>query len=275
MRDESDIAAEKRAQDFVDLQHELRGEDIGRLRRFLSPDDVRAPEAQRKKRARDALRRQLVELLLDPAYRALYTAVGTRLSEAEVQADRAIVRVEAQLLDAVQAIEEMENAAARGPDGQPVFRYADGRVVTADGEELPPEIAAGIVWPPHAPSAEAYFAERARHDALEAQLGVSRLTLQRGFHRLGLALRDDGLVTPRDAQKGPLQPLRAGLQRGNPARPLRFEQRLTLSALFGDQPLAPRVLVRIGDTLAHRLEAVRARLGRVDIGQFLNSTETD
>lgn len=170
MRDDRDIDAEKRQRDFDDLQRELTGSDVGRITRFLSAGDARSPEERRKKRTKEAERRRLAELLLDPEYNALYTELGTRLSAAETATDRAISEIGAQIQTANQSIEDMEGAAARGPDGQPVFRYSDGRVVDANGNALPPEVAEGIIWPADAPSAEEYFAEVARRDALEAHL---------------------------------------------------------------------------------------------------------
>ena len=64
----------------------------------------------------------------------------------------------------------MEARAAKTLDGSPVFRTADGRVVNADGEDLLPEIAAGIQWPANAPTAEEYFDAKQRHDELTTSL---------------------------------------------------------------------------------------------------------
>lgn len=64
----------------------------------------------------------------------------------------------------------MERNAARDPDGKLVFKYADGRVVYADGTAVEPEIAEGIIWPDDAPRAEDYFAKRDHHTAVDAKL---------------------------------------------------------------------------------------------------------
>lgn len=166
--DDKDL--EQRQRDFDDLQHELVGCDVGKITRFLSADDDRSTEAKRRKRAKEAEQRRLAELLTDPIYRATYERLGRELSLAETDADRTVQRYEM----AIEAIEtlivDMEDEAARGPDGQPVFRYADGRVVDAEGLTLAPEIAEGIEWPPNAPSADEYFASKERLVALKDEL---------------------------------------------------------------------------------------------------------
>lgn len=106
----------------------------------------------------------------DPEYARLYNEVGNRLRDAETEADTAIAMIQSKLAEAVQQIEVMEDNAARGPDGQFVFKYADGRVVYADGTEVPDDIAEGIVWPDNAPTAEEYFTALDRQQQLETLL---------------------------------------------------------------------------------------------------------
>lgn len=163
--------AEKRQRDFDDLQNELAGNETGRIARFLSVEDERSVEGKRRKREKqDAADRRLMELMKDPEYAALYLELGDKLREAETGADQAISIMQAQLREVQREIEGMEARAAKGPDGEPVFRTADGRVVDANGEELPPETAAGIIWPDNAPSAEEYFAAQAKRDAIRSKL---------------------------------------------------------------------------------------------------------
>ena len=164
-------AAEKRQRDFDDLQNEAAGNETGRITRFLSAEDKRSVEGKRRKRERqEAADRRLMDLMKDPEYAALYHDLGDKLRDAETGADETIAAMQAHLRAIEIDIAEMEARAAKGPDGAPVFRTADGRVVNADGEELPPEIAAGIVWPDNALSAEDYLAARAERDAAEAKL---------------------------------------------------------------------------------------------------------
>lgn len=162
--------AAKRQLDFDDLQREVSGQEAGRMRRFLSSGDPRAMSNEKKKAKEQAYRDLLDQLLQDPEYKALYIELSDKLGTAERDADTAIEMIQRQLQLAEQAILNMETAAAKGPDGNPVFRYADGRVVNADGEDLPPEIAEGIQWPDNAPSAEDYFTAKRQRDDLAVHL---------------------------------------------------------------------------------------------------------
>lgn len=165
----NDVTAHRQRQDFEDQQNELAGRETGRRARF-GVGVSHAHEIKEKERKERAFRDALDRLLLDPEYRRLYENLGTRLSNAEREADTAIESVQRQLQQAQDDINAMEDKAARDPSRQAVFRYADGRVVNADGEELPPEIAEGIIWPDNAPSAEDYFAAKDRRDALADHL---------------------------------------------------------------------------------------------------------
>lgn len=151
---------DKRQTDFDDLQRELAGQDVGRMSRFLNGNDPRSVEAKKKKASDQAIRTVLDQMLQDAEYRALYETLGNRLGNAEREADTMLERIEAQIAANDFLISEMESEAARGPNGSPVFRYADGRVVDANGEAIPIEIADGIMWPENAPSAEDYFAAK-------------------------------------------------------------------------------------------------------------------
>ncbi|MEM1102770.1 MAG: hypothetical protein AAGH48_01540 [Pseudomonadota bacterium] len=155
--------------DFDDLQHELVGRDVGKAARFLSAEHSRSPEARRKKLQKEAADRRLVELLTDPTYRALYERLGNRLADAETKTDQVIERYDIAIRTIHRDIAEMEARAGRGLNGQPVFRYRDGRVVDPDNDPLAPEIAAGIEWPENAPTAEAYFAAKDRRSSLIAE----------------------------------------------------------------------------------------------------------
>lgn len=160
----------KRQRDFDDLQNEISGADTGRMRKFLSPNDDRTPDGKRKKAEQERMRQTLADLMRDPEYARLYSELGNRLRDAETQADTALATIQRLLAAAQQEVADMEDSAARDPDGRQVFRYADGRVVYADGSDVAPEIVAGIVWPTNAPSAEDYFAAKTRQQALVDQL---------------------------------------------------------------------------------------------------------
>ncbi|MEP2640081.1 hypothetical protein [Roseobacter sp.] len=167
-KDKAKIADARWREDTDDFQNAIAGRDTGRQMRFGG--QTRDAENAERKKSERAYQDALDRLLQDPAYRALYEELGTRLSEAERNADQTIAAIETALEAVEDEIADMETNAAKGPDGAPVFRTADGRVVNADGEELPPEIAEGIQWPPNAPSAEDYFDAKGRHDALITSL---------------------------------------------------------------------------------------------------------
>ncbi|MGJ8629394.1 MAG: hypothetical protein ACSHXB_20775 [Sulfitobacter sp.] len=151
---------DKRQVDLDDLQREIAGQDVGRMARFLGENDPRSNADQKKKAGERAYRTLLDQMMWDAEYKALYIDLGNKLADAERDADDMLASIDADLLALTQHIADMENEAARGPDGTPVFRYADGRVVDANGEAIPIEIAEGILWPDDAPSAEDYFGVR-------------------------------------------------------------------------------------------------------------------
>ncbi|MGJ8628268.1 MAG: hypothetical protein ACSHXB_15010 [Sulfitobacter sp.] len=160
---------DKRQVDFDDLQREVAGQDVGRITRFLGENDPRSVAGQKKKAGERTYRNLLDQLMRDAEYNALYIDLGQKLGDAERDADDVLARIERDLIALADRIAEMENDAARGPDGAPVFRYADGRVVDANGEAVPIEIAEGILWPGDAPSAEDYFGAKQQQTALQEQ----------------------------------------------------------------------------------------------------------
>lgn len=235
--DDKDL--EHRQRDFDDLQHELVGRDVGKISRFLAENDDRSAEARRRKREKEADQRRLADFLLDPVYRATHERLGRDLSAAETDADQTIQSYEIAIQVAEQRLLDMETGAARGPDGEPVFRYADGRVVDAEGRTLAPEIAAGINWPPDAPSAEAYFGAKEHLEALSLQLNQ--------WH----SYRTDTLGSIRDrydSEDDPmsLDELEDALDQIDRARPPRLSLEETPSAAGASVNLTPSEFPKIG-----------------------------
>ncbi|MEL6467945.1 MAG: hypothetical protein AAFQ58_23525, partial [Pseudomonadota bacterium] len=105
-----------RQRDFEDLQHEISGADVGRMRRFLSPDDDRSAEGKRKKRELERIRQTLADLMHDPEYARLYVLLGNDLRQAETQADVALAALRVDIDQMDHKIADMEANAARGPD---------------------------------------------------------------------------------------------------------------------------------------------------------------
>lgn len=151
-----------------DYNHALSGVETGRMPRFGAKSKAELEKKQKK--AERVFRDALDRFLQDPDYRALYVQLGQRLNDAEQEADTVLAETQAALRNLSKKIAEMEGRAATGPDGQLVFLTADGRVVDGNAEELPPEIAEGIIWPANAPTAEEYFGALEYQNALTQQL---------------------------------------------------------------------------------------------------------
>lgn len=221
-----------------DYHNAISGLETGRMLRFGAKSKAQVEAKQRK--ADRVFQDALDRLLADPEYRILYEQLGDRLAEAERTADQALANIQTAIDTLDDQIAEMEVHAARGPDGLPVFRTADGRVVNAYGEELPAEIAEGIIWPPNAPSAEAYFSARDRRSYLRSQLedwqGYRNETLG------GLRHRYDDRDEPmsKDELKGALDALDA-------ARPPAISMEASPTSQEAALSTTPMVFPKIGN----------------------------
>lgn len=153
----------------ADYGNEAAGRATGRMKRHL-PGEA-SPEAAQKRRDEDARRMMsaLEQMLLDPVYRARYEVFGAFLSEAESKADTLIEQAEAALA-AINA--EVVDAIDAAPklNGKAIFRFADGRVIDEDGNEIPPELSQGIIWPDGAMSADEFAALLDRREHADTQL---------------------------------------------------------------------------------------------------------
>ena len=173
--DERDLELSQRfarqARDFDDLQHELADRDVGRRRRFLPGDacNAEATEKRRAERVEAATRLQLL-LQSDPAYAALYNDTMDLLGRAETATETALEKAQAALQEANQALNETLDRAVTLSDGRKVFRDADGRVWTEDGDPLSADAAAEIEWTPGAPGYEAYLARKTAAECARADV---------------------------------------------------------------------------------------------------------
>lgn len=162
------IADARLREDRDDFHNAIAGRETGRQVRFGGR--TRDAETSERKKSERAFRDALDRLLQDAEYRVLYEQLGETLSDAERNADQTIADIQIALRQLDDDIADMEARAAKTLDGKLVFRTADGRVINEDGEELPPEIADGIQWPPNAPTAEEYFGAKGRRGELAAGL---------------------------------------------------------------------------------------------------------
>lgn len=155
--------------ELQDHGNELAGLEAGRMTRF-GVGTALAEKIKEKKRKQQAYRDALDRLLAtDAEYRRLYEDLGHKLGKAETAADQAIDAINTALISQQDANQDMLDRAPK-INGKAVFRYADGRVVDEEGNEIDAAIAAGIIWPEDAPSAEDYFAGLEREDDLRASL---------------------------------------------------------------------------------------------------------
>ena len=183
-KDAAQVAGRKR--DFDDLQNELAGRETGRQERFF-PGDERSASAERKKQGSEQAFRSMLDMLLaDPVYRARYEQVMTRLREAEQATEAALDRISNLIGETEDAVRDMEDRAAKLPDGTMVFRDANGVVRRADGSVVEAYLVDTILWSGNEPSYEDY---RAQQDRL-ADLEESRAEVER--------YRDDVLGPARD-----------------------------------------------------------------------------
>lgn len=155
-----------RRQEFDDLQNEIAGRETGRQARFL-PGRSRMSEQERKEREARAFQTQLDLLLQDPIYRAKYEKVMDTLRDAERATEAALARLDGLIEDAQSTLQDMEDRAARLPDGTRVFRDADGVVRRKDGSVVDDELAETILWRGDEPSYEDWVAGETQLDDLQ------------------------------------------------------------------------------------------------------------
>lgn len=161
--------ADRRKTDFDDLQNETAGRETGRISRFL-PDGEGSPQSERKKREADhALQTALDILMQDPVYRERYDGVLNDLRDAEQATDAALEQNAQMRRETARTIDDMEESAARLPDGALAFRDEDGLVRHTDGSEVDDTLAQTILWTSNEPSFEEYREQQDRLSALTTQ----------------------------------------------------------------------------------------------------------
>lgn len=166
--------ARAREQDERDLYDAAAGRETGRIRKPNFQDRKQEAETRRKQREQSAVLTALARMLADPVYAARYESFGIKLREAEAQAEQALAAVEAELVDARNDLQHIEESANRLPDGRLVFRSEDGRIVDADGQVIGEDEAATILWNENAQSYEQYLEVRRRAEEVQARVEAIR-----------------------------------------------------------------------------------------------------
>ncbi len=156
------------AEDRDDYNHATTGADVGRQRRHIRDKDTDPLTGEKRKGGSSAVQRTLDWLLLnDASYSAAHQSAMLALTDAESSVADGLTEIVEALAPARRTLEDMEERAARLPDGTLVFRNANGDVLTADGHLVPDEDAAGVEWRGDEPTYEDYREQRDRIEALE------------------------------------------------------------------------------------------------------------
>ncbi|MEO1324941.1 MAG: hypothetical protein AAFV59_18265 [Pseudomonadota bacterium] len=161
--------AKARAEEREDQQNAAAGRVTGRgLSRSALHSDRELRAQQREDREFQTL---LDQLLQDPAYAAAYHNTWDRLNDAEQATQSALHNIEREIVELHTALSEMEDKAARLPDGRIIFR--DGgtaRIFTAKGLDVTnhPDVAA-VQWPENAPDWRDYRTAQDRHEELDRE----------------------------------------------------------------------------------------------------------
>jgi multidrug efflux pump subunit AcrA (membrane-fusion protein) len=173
--DENDIETKlterfaRHARDFDDLQNEMAGRDVGRISRFLGADAKEAKGYEKREARKDAALSALQAMMLEnPAYAALFEETQTALSDAQTRLDALLEKVQAQIEQTRNSIDDNLDRAASLPDGTKVFKDVKGDVRTQDGAVVAAELAATIIWYGDEPSYEGFQADNERLERLNA-----------------------------------------------------------------------------------------------------------
>ncbi|MEO1472704.1 MAG: hypothetical protein AAFS03_02010 [Pseudomonadota bacterium] len=137
------------------------------MRRFL-PGEAETAEGGRRKRQREAFENELLRLLSDPAYNAKYQVVADAVADAMTATERTLAQLDGLIAAAEDEIDQIQDKAARLPDGTRVYRDANGVLRREDGSVVEDHLADTIIWRGDQPSYEHYVAARRQHETLVA-----------------------------------------------------------------------------------------------------------
>ena len=157
----------RHALDYDDLQHEIAGRDVGGTERFLSGTEMDAGATEKRRATRAETLTRLQILLANHDYAAQYRMTVNHLNTAQDRLDKLLDQVRQDIELAEQALEDKRGRAARLEDGTRVYRDKDGNARTEDGEAVPDDIAAGVVWTGDEPTYDSIREERERLNRLK------------------------------------------------------------------------------------------------------------
>jgi len=169
-----DIGLDSKSQterDRIDLNHEMAGDETGRIKRFLS-DSTIGLYGETEKQKSERRYRNLLDMLLaeDSHYAALYKRVADKLEKAQQAVDQTLIDINQRLEDSDRTLQIMRENAAELEDGTKVYKStSDSRIYTDDGKRLGDDEAQDIVFSADAPSWEDYRAEKEKHELAARQ----------------------------------------------------------------------------------------------------------
>lgn len=170
------LREERKRDDFDNLQHSLSGVETGQqVRHGLNKDTSGSIFGNKRKSISDQIRETLDWLLLNnPAYLQAHEAAMTSLRSAETTVTNALDRLLSNLKKEQTIFNGMLERAATLPDGQKVFRDAEGQVKTLDGEIIDNDLAGTIQWRGDEPSYEEITQQKTHVDDLKEGINEVR-----------------------------------------------------------------------------------------------------
>lgn len=163
------VAADRRRiQDFDDLQSEMRGDEVGRISRFLSPETRALLVGNRSGNQSSMMTALDLVLLNDRYYAEIYGNAMEKLANYEDATEVALIKVEAKLTAAeTKLVNTLDNAATL-PDGRKVFRNAAGQVWDRHNNQIGDAAASSVEWTGSEPSYETYLEQKKTVQDLKA-----------------------------------------------------------------------------------------------------------
>ncbi len=157
----------KRELSADDLQHEIGGQETGRMKRHLprQPNAVDQQKEKEKEQRTQALLTLAMLIATDPEYAKLHRETMDMISRAETVTEIAIAETQERLRLVQEQLSQTLRNATRIPDGQggsvAVFKDANGQVWTEHDEQVTDQaIIDGIVWKDGSPTREKFQYDR-------------------------------------------------------------------------------------------------------------------
>lgn len=142
-----DDSKDKRQRDFDDLQNEMAGREVGRIRRFLSEDAWDQIRESRTGEKKGNLSKLQLLLLHNPAYQELYQKVEATLERVQNATDKALEDIQNEIQKLENKLEFMEECASRLPNGTRVFKSKDSnKAFTKTGREISATELSMVIW---------------------------------------------------------------------------------------------------------------------------------